>query len=54
MVMVFAIFWALITIMPLVLTLMSSFKTNEEIFGNMFSLPEELLVSNYTMTHCRC
>ncbi len=47
MVMVFAIFWALITIMPLVLTLMSSFKTNEEIFGNMFSLPEKLLVSNY-------
>ena len=43
----FAIFWSVITIMPLLTTFFSSFKSNPEIFSNMLSLPQKWLVQNY-------
>jgi raffinose/stachyose/melibiose transport system permease protein len=44
---VFAIFWALITLVPLVTTLLSSFKSNSDIFGGSLLLPTEWLFGNY-------
>ena len=44
---VFAIFWSVITIFPLFTTLLSSFKSNPEIFSNMLSLPRKWLFQNY-------
>jgi raffinose/stachyose/melibiose transport system permease protein len=44
---VFAIFWSAITIMPLLTTFLSSFKTNPEIFSNMMALPQKWLFENY-------
>ena len=44
---VFAFIWGLITIMPLVTTFLSSFKSNNEIFSNMLSLPQKWLFHNY-------
>ena len=43
----FAVFWSIITIMPLFTTLLSSFKSNNEIFSNMLSLPQVWLFQNY-------
>ena len=42
-----AIFWALMTFFPLVITFMSSLKDNAGIMIGMFSLPEKWLWSNY-------
>lgn len=44
---IFAIIWSLMTIIPLVTTLMSSFKSNPEIYSNMLTLPKEWLWQNY-------
>ncbi|MDR2631650.1 MAG: carbohydrate ABC transporter permease [Spirochaetaceae bacterium] len=44
---VFAVFWSAITIMPLLTTLLSSFKSNPEIFSNMLTLPQKWLFRNY-------
>lgn len=44
---IFAWFWAFVTLYPLFITVMSSLKDNNEIFGNMFAFPESLLIQNY-------
>jgi raffinose/stachyose/melibiose transport system permease protein len=36
-----AIVWALMTLYPMLVTIMSSLKSNEEIFGRMFALPRD-------------
>jgi N-acetylglucosamine transport system permease protein len=41
------ILWSLLVILPLVWTLLSSFKTTQEILGNPLSLPGKLQFSNY-------
>lgn len=43
----FAVLWSLITIYPLFWTVMSSLKTNSEIFGQTFKLPEEFHFEYY-------
>lgn len=42
-----AVFMAVVTFFPLIVTLLSSFKTNEEILLGMFSLPDTWNFSNY-------
>lgn len=44
---IFAIFWSAMTIIPLLTTLLSSFKSNPEIFSSMVALPKEWLFENY-------
>lgn len=44
---VIAFLWAFIILYPLFVTLMCSFKTNNEIFGKMFSLPTQWVWQNY-------
>jgi raffinose/stachyose/melibiose transport system permease protein len=44
---VFAVIWSVITILPLFTTLISSFKSNPEIFSSMLSLPKKWLAQNY-------
>lgn len=44
---IFSIVWSVITLYPLLVTVMSSFKTNEEIFGKMFTLPTVWQFQNY-------
>src|SRR5690625_4981589 len=39
--------WAVIVILPMLWTLMSSFKTSSEIFGSAFELPASLNMDNY-------
>ena len=43
----FVIFWAMATIIPLITTLLSSFKSNTDIFGGSLFLPTQWLFSNY-------
>lgn len=43
----FAVFWAVMTLFPIVLTIFSSLKTNEEIYGRMFMPPSKFMISNY-------
>lgn len=43
----FAIFWILMTALPLVLAVLSSFKNNVEIYTKPWSIPEIWRVSNY-------
>lgn len=43
----FAILWALATLLPLVTTLLSSFKSNADIFGGALFLPTQWLFGNY-------
>lgn len=43
----FAIAWALATIVPLITTLLSSFKSNPDIFGGSLLLPSQWLFENY-------
>jgi N-acetylglucosamine transport system permease protein len=40
--------WAIIVILPLLWTLMTSFKTTTEIFASPFSLPAKLALVNYS------
>lgn len=42
-----AILWAVFSIAPLLFTLMSSFKSTNEIYGDAFSLPGSLDTTNY-------
>ena len=44
---VFAWFWSIVTLYPLLVTFLSSLKDNEEIFGNMFALPTKMIWQNY-------
>lgn len=47
---IFSIFIIGISIVPIIWTLISSFKTNEEIMTSAFSLPRSLKLDNYIMT----
>ena len=42
-----AIIWGTITILPLVITVLSSFKNNNEINMGLFSLPKQWRIENY-------
>ena len=42
------ILWGIITIYPLIYTFISSFKTETDMFSNLFGLPREYIYSNYT------
>ncbi len=42
------ILWGIITIYPLIYTFISSFKTETDMFSNLFGLPKEYIYSNYT------
>ncbi|MDO5423088.1 MAG: carbohydrate ABC transporter permease [Eubacteriales bacterium] len=42
-----AVLWGVITIMPLVITVLSSFKNNNEINIGLFKLPEQWRIENY-------
>ncbi len=42
------IIWALIVVLPMLWTLMTSFKTTSQIFASPFSLPTSLNLQNYT------
>lgn len=44
---VFAIFWIVMTMLPLLLALLSSFKNNVEIYRTPWKIPEIWRVSNY-------
>jgi raffinose/stachyose/melibiose transport system permease protein len=44
---VFAFVWSVITLYPFIITVMSSLKTNDEIFGAMIKLPTTLHFENY-------
>jgi raffinose/stachyose/melibiose transport system permease protein len=44
---VFSVFWSVVTILPLLTTALSSFKSNAEIFSNMLALPQKWLFENY-------
>lgn len=44
---IFGVLWALITIYPLFVSLLSSLKDNEGIFGHMFALPKTFIWQNY-------
>lgn len=44
---IFAFFWAAITLFPLFVTILSSFKTKSEIYLNLFNLPQKWLIENY-------
>src|SRR2546422_6860196 len=41
------IIWALVILLPLLWTVLASFKTNSEIFGNSWTLPHALRLSSY-------
>ena len=43
----FAIFWIVMTTLPLLLAVLSSFKNNVEIYSKPWSIPEIWRVSNY-------
>ncbi len=45
---VILIIWAAIVILPMLWTLMTSFKTTSQIFASPFSLPDGLHLENYT------
>lgn len=45
---VFACFWALFTLYPFIITLFSSLKTNDGIFGAMLAPPANLVWENYS------
>ena len=46
---IFALFWLFITAFPLYFTLVSSLKTDKQIFTNYFALPTQLHFENYQM-----
>ncbi len=46
---VVAVIWSLITLAPFVVTLISSFKDNSEIYGHMLELPSVWRFENYVM-----
>lgn len=44
---IFAIMWAVLTLFPVFVTVLASFKSNSEIYLNLLSLPQKWLFSNY-------
>ena len=44
---IFAWFWAIVTLYPLLVTVLCSFKDNNGIYGNMFAFPEKWEFANY-------
>lgn len=42
-----SIFWSVVTVFPLLFTLVSSLKNNDEIYSTMFSLPKVYRLENY-------
>lgn len=44
---VFAIFWTIVTLFPVVVTVMASVKSNSEIYLNLLSFPTEFHFENY-------
>jgi len=46
-----AFLWGVITIMPLVITVLSSFKNNNEINSGLFKLPTQWRVENYVQAN---
>lgn len=44
---IFAVAWSIITLFPFIITILSSFKTNDEIFGAMLQWPSKLIWANY-------
>lgn len=47
----FALVWLFFTLFPLYFTVVSSLKSDNEIFGNMFALPSKFLFSNYVIAN---
>jgi ABC-type glycerol-3-phosphate transport system permease component len=45
----FAILWAIITLYPFIITIFSSLKSNDEIFGSMLKLPSDPIWNNYSI-----
>lgn len=43
----FAIFWTIVTLFPVVVTILASVKTNEQIYLNLLSFPKEFHFENY-------
>jgi ABC-type sugar transport system, permease component len=41
------IFWFIVTIYPLIFTLISSLKSEYELFNNIFGLPQKIIYKNY-------
>src|SRR5665647_3540862 len=39
--------WAVITLYPLIFTLLSSFKTQDDMFSHLFELPRKWILTNY-------
>ncbi|MDO5134474.1 MAG: carbohydrate ABC transporter permease [Eubacteriales bacterium] len=46
---VFAFLWCAITLLPLLITLLASFKNNDEIYAGLFSIPKIWRFSNYAV-----
>lgn len=44
---VIAILWTVVTLFPVVVTVMASFKTNSEIYLNLLSFPKKIMFQNY-------
>lgn len=44
---IFAVVWSVLTIYPFIITIFSSLKTNDEIFGAMLQVPSVLRFENY-------
>ena len=44
---VFAWLWAVVTLYPLLVTVLCSFKDNNGIYGNMFAIPKKWEIANY-------
>jgi N-acetylglucosamine transport system permease protein len=47
------ILWALVILVPLLWTILASFKTNAEIFGNSWSMPSSLRISSFSRAWTR-
>ena len=48
---VIAILWTVVTLFPVVVTVMASFKTNSEIYLNLLSFPKKIMFQNYISTN---
>ena len=44
---IIAILWTVVTLFPVVVTVMASFKTNSEIYLNLLSFPKKIMFQNY-------
>jgi len=39
--------WTILTIYPLIFTIISSLKSERDMFSNMLGLPENIIINNY-------